>query len=116
MLLGYMLQTAMRKVDTNMTIHILEKFLEIGHQPDSRLLKKLCNVETMDDDLYVLLHKNFPHYGLLNRKQRHFEKPKVGFNAKGHGIVFPNFRKVSLKKRPGRKEYSKRDRKGFRIL
>ena len=34
LILGYLLQTAMRKTDTKMTITALEKFVEIGHTPD----------------------------------------------------------------------------------
>lgn len=41
MLLGYLMQTAMKKSDTNMIIDALEQYLVIGHEPDDRLLKKL---------------------------------------------------------------------------
>jgi predicted MPP superfamily phosphohydrolase len=73
LMLGYLLQTAMRNTDTKMTIEALEKFVEIGHTPDERLLKKLSIVKNMDDQLYVLLHKHFPRFGLLLKKQRQFE-------------------------------------------
>lgn len=63
-----MLQTAMRKTDTRTVIQVLNKFLEIGHEPDERLLKKLSLVQNMDDELFVLLHEKFQRYGLLRRK------------------------------------------------
>jgi hypothetical protein len=99
-----------------MIIEALEKFLEIGHEPDDRLIKKLSLSKNMDDQLYVLLHKNFKRFGLLRRKQRQFEQPKVGFGAREHGIMYPNYKQRNMKKRMGKKEYSRKDRKGFRIL
>jgi hypothetical protein len=72
--------------------------------------------KNLDDQLYVLLHKNFKRFGLLRRKQRQFEQPKLGFKGREHGVMFPNYKQRNLKKRMGKKEYSKRDRKGFRIL
>jgi hypothetical protein len=32
-----------------MMIEVLEKFIEIGHEPDERLLKKLSLVKNIDD-------------------------------------------------------------------
>lgn len=51
-----------------MIIEALEKFLEIGHEPDDRIIKKLSLSKNLDDQLYVLLHKNFKRFGLLRRK------------------------------------------------
>lgn len=99
---GFVLQTAMKKQDTAMTIEVLEKFLEIGHEPDDRLLKKLSLVKNMDDQLFVLLHKNFQRFGLLLKKQRQFEQPKVGFKMREHGIIAPKFRRQNPHKRAGK--------------
>ena len=49
MLLGYVLQSAIRKSDTPLIIEALEKFLEIGHEPDDRLIKKLSLSKNLDD-------------------------------------------------------------------
>ena len=38
MICGYVLQAAMKKQNTAMTIEVLEKFIEIKHEPDNRLL------------------------------------------------------------------------------
>ena len=70
----------------------------------------------MDDRLYVLLHKNFRRYGLLGKKERQFEKPKLGLGMDGRGIDQPSFQRKKFNKRVGKKQYSMADRKGFRRL
>ena len=106
----------MRKVDVRLTIDTLQKFLDIGHNPDERLLKKLCNLKVMDDELFVMLHKNFPHYGHLLKSHRQFEKPKVHFGGKERGVDFKTYKRQKLTKRIGKKTYSKHDAKGIRLL
>ena len=59
MLIGYVLQSAMKQNDTSLIIEALEKFVEIKHEPDKRLIKNLSAIENMPDRLFVILHKNF---------------------------------------------------------
>ena len=85
-----------------MIIETLEWFIKIKHEPQDVLLKKLGQVKAMDDRLYVLLHKNFNRFGVLLKKERQFEKPKLGLGGKERGVVTPEFKRKSPTTRLGK--------------
>ena len=95
----------MRKKDTEIIIHALTKFIEIGHEPDHRDLKLLGNLKQIPDELYVLLRKNFTNYGALLSRLRQFEKPTFGTQPAKDRAIF--HRKQTGKRYNPKKSYKK---------
>lgn len=54
-LVGSYLEAGIRKQNTELIIHALTKFIEIGQEPHHRVLKLLGNLKRIPDELYVLL-------------------------------------------------------------
>ena len=85
------LEAGLRKKDTEIIIHALTKFIEIGHEPDHRALKLLGNLKHIPDELFFLLRKNFTNYGSLLQRVRQFEKPTFNTQpARDRGLMLRN--------------------------
>jgi len=83
MILGSFMEAGLRKEDSDIVCEALEKFVEIGHEPHPRVLKRLSSIKKMPDRMYVLLKKHFPDYGLMKLKVRQFDKPTDRPEASG---------------------------------
>ncbi len=59
------LEAGLRSEKTEIIIHALTKFKEIGQEPHHRVLKLLGNLKHIPDELYVLLRTDFTQYGAL---------------------------------------------------
>lgn len=87
MLAASYLEAGMRmgETGTDVICEALEKFVEIGHVPHVRVMKKLSNIKHIPDRLFVILRKNFnQEFGLMRLKTRQFEKPT--FRPKPEGM------------------------------
>ena len=93
----------MRKQNTELIIHALTKFIEIGQEPHHRVLKLLGNLDRIPDELYVMLKKNFTNYGKIIDRVRPFEQASFRPEAVGKykGIFDRKFgKKFNPKKSP----------------
>jgi len=77
------LEAGLRKQDTEVIIHALSKFKEIGQEPHHRVLKLLANLREIPDELYVILRRDFTRFGPLIQKIRKFEQPSFRPEAAG---------------------------------
>lgn len=75
LLLNTVLEAGMRKKDSDLIYDVMEKYVELKLEPHPRQLKLLSNIKHIPDRLFVLIRKNFPHYGKIGLETREFEKP-----------------------------------------
>jgi len=97
------LEAGLRKQNTEIIIHALTKFIEIGQEPHQRVLKLLGNLSRIPDELYVILKKNFRNYGKIIDNVRPFEQASFRPESfgKDKGIFDRKFgKKFNPKKSP----------------
>ena len=103
-MLNTVLETGMRKADSDVLYDTLKLYVEQKIEPNPRQLKTMSMLKHIPDRLYVMLRKNFDMAGFVGMSTRQFEKPT--FHKEKEGIL--EFKQTSNYKRHRLKKQSKK--------